>query len=189
MGYGNMIQLRPKFFPFRYSIVFLLVIVTGSVLYAQDSVDVMKTPAHAWMKKLSYLEGTWEGEGQVPGAGKYVSTMTYTADLNGHIIRHDYRATQEGKVVWRDQGLIAYDADAQKVLALTIGIDGTCGEGEGAVTDSGFSITGHTSGETPFKDWRTIVTFINDTTARTRFEYLKGETYEFFSEELMHKKK
>lgn len=189
MGYGNLMHQQPKVLPLHTIALFLLCFVSSSILYAQDSVDVMKTPPHAWMKSLSVLEGVWEGEGEVPGAGKYHSTMTYKVDLNGHIIHHDYYARQGEKVVWRDQGVIAYDPDVNKILVLTIGIDGTCGEGEGDLRDSGYTITGHTSGATPFKDWRTIVTFLDDTTAKTRFEYRKGDSYEFFSEEIMRKKK
>lgn len=190
MGYGNMTQTQNNF-P-RLPLLFVLIpfiISTPNVFAQADTGDVMQTPAHLAMQKLAWLEGTWEGEGDVPGAGKYISQMTYVTDLNGHIIRHDYQALQNGIVVWRDQGMIAYNEDLNELVTITIGIDGSFGQGAGTITDSAYTIVGHTAGETPYKDWRTIVTKIDDSTARTRFEYKKGDSYEFFSEEIMRKQK
>jgi hypothetical protein len=185
-----MIRTQSKFLPLQFFLVLSICFLSQRTLAQQDSVtDVMQTRPHEWMKKLAWLEGSWEGEGSVPDGGKYSSFMTYTLDLNGHILRHQYEATQSGKIVWRDQGMMAYNSDFSKVLGTTIGIDGTYGHGEIEVTDSGYTITGYTSGSTPYKDWRTIVTKVDDVTAKTRFEYKQGEQYVFFSEETMKKRK
>ncbi len=185
-----MTQTQNKFPLLPLLFVLISCIFGTSDAFAQaDTLDVMKTPAHLPMQKLAWLEGTWEGEGDVPGAGKYISRMTYVTDLNGHIIRHDYQAFQNGIVVWRDQGMIAYNEDRKELIAVTIGIDGSFGEAAGTITDSTYTIVGHTAGPTPYKDWRTIVTKVDDSTAVTRFEYKKDDAFVFFSEETMRKKK
>lgn len=191
MGYGNLTQMQSKLSFLRSLVLFIAIFILASAASAQSdsTVDAMKIPAHEFMKKLSWLEGTWEGGGEVPGGGKYTSVMTYTVDLNGHIIRHNYEALQNDKVIWRDQGLLAYHDGVKRVVAITIGIDGTFGEGELVIDDSSYTITGHTSGDTPYPDWRTEVKRLDASTVSTRFEYKKGEAYEFFSEEMMRRKK
>lgn len=190
MGYGNMTQMQNKLPYLKILVLFIIVFISLSSASAQtDSIDAMQIPAHEFMKKLSWLEGSWEGGGEVPGGGKYKSVLTYTRDLNGHIIHHNYEALQNDKVVWRDQGLLAYHDGVKHVVAITIGVDGTFGEGEVVIDDSGYTITGHTSGETPYADWRTVVKRLDESSVSTRFEYKKDETYEFFSEETMRRKK
>lgn len=187
-GYDKMTQMRTTLLKL---LVFVTLIVPAVSKAQQDTVDPMTTEPNEMMKKLAWLAGTWEGEGEVPGAEKYASVMTYSVDLNGHVIRNEYQAVENGKVVWRDEGLIAYHADLKKVVSTSIGIDGSYSDGEGVFDSAGwtYTLTGHTAGATPFKEWRTIITKVNDDAAKTRFEILKNGNYEFFSEETMRRRK
>src|SRR5687767_5607511 len=83
MGYGSMTQTQNNFprLPLLFALI-PFIFCTPNAFAQADTVDVMKTPAHLAMQKLAWLEGVWEGEGDVPEAGKYISQMTYVADLN-----------------------------------------------------------------------------------------------------------
>lgn len=114
----------------------------------------METPKE--LKPLAFLIGTWKGEGEMPGFGKYEDEFVYTWNNEFKtFIKIDYAMKAKGQTVWKDETVIGYDPDLNKIVSFTFGMDGSIGRGVvGDSKENEWTIEGKSVGGTPFKEWK-----------------------------------
>jgi hypothetical protein len=136
-----------------------LFLVTSLMLGADPEPKQIPIETPKELKEMSFLIGTWKGEGEMPGVGKYEDEFVYR--WNGDyktIIKADYKMTVKGKIMWTDETILAYDPEMKKVVGFTFGMDGSLGRGVNIETKKDeWTIEGKSVGQTPFKEWRMVM--------------------------------
>lgn len=114
----------------------------------------METPKE--LKPLSFLIGTWKGEGEMPGLGKYEDEFVYTWNNEFKtFIKAAYVMKAKGQTMWTDETVLGYDADMKKVVGFTFGMDGSLGRGVVSESkENEWTIDGKSVGNTPYKEWK-----------------------------------
>ena len=122
----------------------------------------------AQMQKLSWMIGSWVGDGEMPGYGKYTFRYALRWTLNENFIEQDYLMTVGNLIAWQNTGMIGWDEDRREFATFSFGIDGTIGRGRqidprkiqmrGAKNvERVLAFEGGTTGNSPFRRYRFII--------------------------------
>lgn len=142
------------------------------------------------LKGLEWMVGTWVGEGEMPGFGKYEDEYRLEWIHGRNFIKNDYWMRAGGKVVWHDTGMIGYDVDRKKFVGVNFGIDGTIGWGEGGETEPAtFTWEGETVGPTENIRFRATLRKIDGDTLSLKIEKKNGDAWVEYAPEQMRKRK
>lgn len=138
-------------------------------------------PVNEHLQQLAFLVGTWIGEGEVAGAGKFTDQYTFEWALDRNFLKHDYVMKVKGQVVWRDIGYLGWDADQKKIVGFTLGMDGSIGRSSAVkprTEEEMLVLEGTTAGNTPMKAWRTSFLRGDDLSMTSIVEVRRGTKYE-----------
>ncbi|MEM7199514.1 MAG: hypothetical protein AAF628_04565 [Planctomycetota bacterium] len=152
-------------------------------LAAQDTPPMPDNSAT--MAKLGWMVGNWVGEGAMQGYGDYTFRYELSWTMNKNFMKADYWMKVGGDVIWHDTGMLGWDKDQQKFVSFVFGIDGTIGGGAeldqtevGVPADAqAFVIDGQTTGNSPWKKFRTVIVKIDDDTLSIDTLTLQGEKW------------
>ncbi|MBI5367059.1 MAG: hypothetical protein HZA54_08475, partial [Planctomycetes bacterium] len=101
-----------------------------AIVAAEDKKPEPDPPAAAEaLKPLGFLVGTWTGEGEAPGIGKYTDEYVYTWGPNRTYLKQEYSMRAGGAVAWTDEGRMGWDAETKKIVGYNFGMDGSIGRG------------------------------------------------------------
>jgi hypothetical protein len=127
------------------------------------------------LKPLAFLVGKWEGGGEMPGMGKFADESSYEFVQNGNFLKHEY-SMAAGKMKWTDTGFYGYDIELKKLVGFTFGGDGTIGRSTASETEAANSWTfgGKSAGHSPFKEWRTTISKVDEDTHTVKVVMLSG---------------
>jgi hypothetical protein len=135
--------------------------------------------AAARLKSLEFLAGRWVGEGESADFGQYRDSYVFQFEMDGHFLSHRYAMEVGGKEVWSDRGMTGWDPDRGAIVNFAFGCDGSIGSGASVPGEGGTFLVmeGTTTGESPFKRWRTRYEEIGDDQIGITVEMLEGEQY------------
>ncbi len=106
------------------------------------------------LKPLEPLLGTWVGEGEMPGVGKYSEEITYAWALNKAYIRMTYKMSAGGKDLDTGEGYVGWDAEAEKLTAYWFCSDGALMKSTVTVEKDRWIFQGKVSGGSCCKEFR-----------------------------------
>ena len=154
-------------------LVLILAAAGSSPLSMAQEPPKITTPER--LKPLAYLIGTWHGEGEMEGLGKYTDEFVYSWNKTKTFINASYKMMVGDKVMWTDESVIGWDPEFKKIVGFTFGQDGSIGRG--VCTESAkdtVTIEGKSVGNTPFKEWQMIMIRKDDSNMEVNMNIRKG---------------
>lgn len=150
------------------------------------------TEAAEHLKPLAFLVGTWLGSGETEGM-KYADEYTIAWGLNRSYLKQTYVMKAQGKVVWTDEGTIAWDPEKKKIVGFNFGMDGSIGRGTEVETKAKDTLVmeGYVVGSPHFKFYRTTLARVDDDhmTITTEMRKEEGAKYELYGTQKYERKK
>lgn len=158
-------------------LAFLVAVFAAAAAFGQEPV----LPAAEALKDLGFLVGSWAGEGEEPGVGKYTDEYTYTWGPNKTYLKLVYVMKAGGKILWTDEGRIGWDPDLKKLVAYNFGMDGSIGRGTEVSTDKKdtWVMEGSVVGSPHVKFYRSIMTKVDEDHLTISTEMRKNDKVSF----------
>jgi hypothetical protein len=153
----------------------LALVVTAGHATAQETPKLPEGP-NEHMKPFAFLIGTWSGEGEMPGLGKFTDETVYEWAVNKQFLATKYVAKgSNGEVVWTDCGMTGWDAEKKAVVSFGFGMDGSIGRGAYLPSDKKdtWVAEGTMSGGEIAGKWRSTMVKTGDDTMTVSMEIEK----------------
>lgn len=141
------------------------------------------------LKPLEPLLGTWVGEGEMPGVGKYTEEVSYAWALNQAYIKMTYRMSAGGKDLDSGEGFVGWDAETGKITAYWFCSDGSLMKSTVTVEKDRWVFQGTVTGGACCKEFRISLQRVDADTVKSVCEGGEKGKFEKFAETTHRRKK